>query len=176
MRGGKGRHPLAPRSNSRKAGKGLQLHPPAAGIIDLRHKADIGQAGAVAMAKRLIGALGQHPFYPMQAQRDEMGHPPVKRGRAAKVDRMARYPQITHGLNFHRNCMGQGAGLTAGRRIGWQKTAPPRFIQIFQNRQGLRQAQPVNFKRGHQPLRIGRKMRRAALLARHKINRNPLII
>ena len=65
MGGGKGRQRLGPLRDGAQARERGEVHAPAAGIVNLRDKAEVGKARCFAMAEGQGGALGEKAFEPV---------------------------------------------------------------------------------------------------------------
>jgi len=153
------------------------IYLPAAGIVDLRHQADISQP------RRITSAIGglfkprQQRLERLQSGADEMLHPGLGHilASAAELRGMAGNGEVADRVQVHRDGLRQRQRLgTLCRGIG-EEVQLAGLVQIIQDCQGLRQPQPVDLQHRHKALRVARQMFGAALLSLYQIDRDGLV-
>ena len=128
---------------------GSERHAPAVGVVELRHEADVGEAHA---CRR--GRSGRWPGW--SSIRSKASSPgPMKdciqrfhRDRAAGgVDGVAGDAEVADRVDLHRDRIGEGAHPGAPGSVGGQEAGAAGLIEILDDRQRLRERQPVDRQR-----------------------------
>jgi hypothetical protein len=102
-------------------------------------------------------AVGQQLFEGLETDRDPVPVPGVVRGlvESERLQEIAQHAQIVDRMDVARDRVGNRAHARAARRIGGQeRRLGMHLVEIFADRQRLRQHDRAVFERGHEAKRV----------------------
>lgn len=147
-----GRAPFEGPSDRGEGRKGGQIDAPAAGVLDLRHEAEVEQGELVSVAEAPSAAVAQHRLEVRKPLRDEVAHPPLLGDGAARgVHRVSHDPEVADRSDLHGDGMGERSDPRPAGGVGGQEPPAARLVEMFEDGEGLGEPQPVDFQGGDHP-------------------------
>ncbi|MPL83874.1 hypothetical protein SDC9_29833 [bioreactor metagenome] len=175
MRGREGGQRGAGPRHGGNARKVIEAHPPAGRVVKLGDQRAVSHARGVAMAELPGEArMVEHPLEGGKARLDVVAVPACPRLGAGQPLDPGQNAKVRDRMHLAGKREGQGADMGARLlALGQERRGGAGLLEIFEDRERLRQQMAIDRQRRHQPLRIDPQMGGGALCAGDQIDQHP---